>query len=140
MNSTHEFKAEWKIDKTFKDGPVIILVSKSNHRSPRYGIEVCFQGQGGHGNAHSSVRSYRPNPDRSNGKVSFYATADIVARLYAEAEGYVADMYQVAEDEWIEKQISRANQNDRGKEARPGLKTLAKQDKAKREAKSAQEP
>jgi hypothetical protein len=129
MNNTNEFRAEWAVDKTFEEGSVLVLVSKSNHRSPRYQIEVSFRGTNG------PVRSYRPYTQKSNGKVTFDLLAPIVARLYAEAENYVADMFQLAEDEWIEKQISRANQNDRGKEARPGLKALAKQDKAKHEAK-----
>ena len=134
MNDSRDqdFKPEWTKDATFEDGPVIVTVSKSNHRSPRYSIQVEFKG------AHNPVRSFRPQFERKDGQVTIERALAQVSSEFAKAEDYIQKKMQEAQDEWVRQQERRPAKGPGGFGGeRPGLKKLAKMDKAKALARKA---
>lgn len=79
------FKPEWTALHAFKDGPVIVTVYASNHRTPNHRIDVSFLGNNG------AARSFQPKytVDARTKTVEMQRAAPIVAKLYAEAEELV---------------------------------------------------
>ena len=129
------FKHTWSEAKVFasKDGTIAVKVSKSSDRFPIFNLElIAFDAKpsaGGPKKTFSRLRlSYL---GRKTGRIEIVRISGIVANLIEQAEDYISEQLQTAENEWIEFSEEKAHRDiARGKpEQRPGLKKLGKMDR-----------
>lgn len=128
------FRPDWVTDRTFQDAATgtTIVVRRSSHRSPSFELVLEFAVRD------RQVRGFRPVATTKLGVVTTARIADVVARLWDEAEDYVAGMKQYQEDMRIEEEVERARPKQG--QQKPGLKELSKRDAAARQAREAAAP
>ena len=128
QNQKPAFRPDWTTDRTFSDKEtgVTVQVRRSNHRNPSFELVLEFAVRD------RMVRGFRPVATRDLGVVKTARIADVVARLWDEAEEYVQGMKQYQEDMRLEEEIERAKPKQG--QQRIGLKELSKRDAAARQA------
>lgn len=98
MNTqTDKPKIEWgEVSRFEKDG-VTVIVNRSSHSRPYYSLEVQFANAfKGTPQRHHSIKR------EGQGKIVVKSCADIVRELILKAEEFTREMYQIAEDAYIE--------------------------------------
>ncbi len=129
-DQTQKFVATWTEDKRFTDGVALVVVKRSNHHRTRYSYEILFQNQPDRASRFTFLKS----GGEGSGKIVCAGHVQSIVRAVTSAEEYIRDMYQAQEDAEIERREARERASlDRDKLAvKPGLKTLAKADAARR--------
>ena len=139
-NKSPQGGSTWELAREFQEGTISVVVKKqvfpkryaSDIPKSIFSFEVC------HITPNGPKRFFNARTSTVNGKVGFHEVVDTAAltRLIHEAEGYILVESQMHADAVIEAMRDREQaQLDKGKQQqKPGLKALAKQDKAKREA------
>lgn len=129
----------WELAREFQEGTISVVVKKQvfpkryANDIPKsiFSFEVC------HITPNGPKRFFNARTSTVNGKVGFHEVVDtdVLTRLIHEAEGYILAESQMHADAVISAMKDREQlQLDRDKpKQKPGLKALAKQDKAKRE-------
>jgi hypothetical protein len=127
VNDKQDFKPEWREDKLFEKvheyGTVSVVVSKSNHRTPAFRIQIGFR--------HNDrvVPSYQVKFVTENGAVATSAPpSNVITELWEQALRYTHEERQKAEDSYQEWKRKKDQQNTAPGQ-RPGLKSLKKRDK-----------
>lgn len=114
---------------------VIVTVNRSDHRQPRYSIAVGTQ-RGSSGATDKPSPFLQPQITITNAKAQLASSmAEVVGGLIATAERWIEEDAQKHQDEWLAFRQDREQRSlDRDKPVqKPGLKSLAKKDAAKRQ-------
>lgn len=131
-------KPTWTDDRLFvsPDGKLAVKVSKGlkgNDRFPMFNMElVAFDLAPGPLTLGVPRRTFTrlrlPFDGRKTGRITIQRIGSTVANLFEQAEDYIAEQLQTAENDWIEWSEQKALRDDaRSKPVqRPGLKKLAK--------------
>lgn len=125
-NSKPAFKPTYVLDKEFTDEitGVTVYVKRSSHHIPEYRIGTGFLiGEKGQEQPVREIQ-VRPKEVVQNGKAKLTSIADIVARLFSEAEEYVEGMIQYGADMRHDEEMER--NTAKFKPAPPGLKKIGK--------------
>ena len=128
---TVRFIPQWTEDKRFTQGPIIVVVKRSNHWSPRYSYEILFAGR----EKQSRFYFVRMSGE-GTGKIAIEESAESLLIACHNAESYIRDMYQRQEDEAIEKKAEKERRAlDKDKPVqKSGLKALSKRDAGNRKS------
>jgi len=93
-------KINWKVVHELEEEGVLVQVSASDSRRPRYTIRIGRRGESG-------VISYLQAFVEGQGSVRVRSLIPVVTRLLTAAEDFVQIEAQRVEDEWIAEQIAR---------------------------------
>ncbi len=124
--NSKSFVPTYVLDKEFTDEStgVTVYVKRSSHHTPEYRIGLGFLvGEAGKEKPVREVQ-VRPRDILVNGKAKIAGIAEIVARLFGEAEEYVGGMIQYGQDMRQDEEMARDQK--RFKPAPPGLKKIGK--------------
>jgi len=126
------FQRTWSEAVVFvsKDGTIAVKVSKSNDRFPMFNLEVVAI-EPGPGPKKTFSRLRLGFEGRKTGRIAINRIGSTVAGLIEQAEDFISEALQEAENDWISWSEAKAHREiDRGKpEQRPGLKKLGKMDR-----------
>jgi len=125
------FKRTWSEDAVFesRDGSIAVKVSKSNDRFPMFNLElIALDVAPGLGPKKTFSRLRLNYLGRKTGRIEIVRIGSVVANLFEQAEDYIAEQLQTAENDWIEWSEQKALRDDAHSKPPqlPGLKKLGK--------------
>jgi hypothetical protein len=100
-------KVDWAQDRAFEDEHFIIQVTKLPLRWPRYNYTVCCKGKEG------KIMRFIPVAAKGQGKIEVRRTAQQLASLITQAEDYIEQQLQQAEDVNIAERQEREGRSAR---------------------------
>lgn len=125
-----EHKTEWVRDKEFRNDGMVLTVWVLPLRWPKYRFDIGCEGKEG-----KVFRGFMMNLEgRGRVRLSHGFKLDAMKYLLGEAEAYVLDLAQKAEDLRVDRMMASEQRDlsrDRPKQP-TGIKTLGKIDKVKR--------
>jgi len=118
-------KIAWSVVKEFEENGIVVEVSVSDTRTPRYNARVVRRNERG-------AIPFLQLRTEGQGKVRIVSIAKTVEKLLSEAEQFVESEVQKIEDAYIDQRIEReSRQVEReGKKRRPGYKQHGAAEKA----------
>lgn len=93
-------KINWSVVKEIESDGIVLEVSASDGRRPRYSVRIGRRGERG-------LVSFVPLFIKGQGKVQVVSIVETVSKLLIDAQGFVEEQAQKAEDQYIEERISR---------------------------------
>ncbi len=125
MNDSDSYKPNWSVIRDFERDGVLVQVSASDARRPRYTVRVGRRGERG-------IIPFLQCYIVGQGKVSVRPIATVVYELLAEAETFVQGLAQEHEDKYLAEKIQHEERGATrdGKKRRPsGYKQARRQER-----------